>query len=382
MLSGNIATLYDTRKDDAGIGTAIPPPYTCNSVLQTSSTQASKWNMQQIAYCAVDQFLNDYRKELTKAGESDASGWIEGVPEPQSDGDCSITCRPQTLYKELSDLRHELLNIDKSAGDAFHALNHWYDRSSVVFVDLLTPSTTNAEYRVGITAAPTYVPFTLTTPSSGGGSSTTQASAVTAPAAGHIDTSSLFFVHRLANFNLIGGFLTVRVPTKTYALIPSTVTVPSSGTVFSPCGPGSSVTSTATSYYCPTVTQSTDWQVSAMAALNWFPWGRDYYPGQRVRTRAETFRDMFGVMLGTAVTTLGTGFGGVNFEPVNGLSFYSGVASANSQRLPTGVNLSTPFNSTSNFQPVTTLHAGLAFGIGFDFGVASSIFRFSAPSTF
>lgn len=313
----------------------------------TDTSQSASPSPQQLEYCMVRQFLLDYHDALRDEGLEDLH--ILGPDSPVD---------PKALYAELSNLRQELLNIDSTTGSAFQSLNEWYGRSSVEFVDLLTPSTSNAAYRLGITATPMYVPFALGMPSAAGSSSST-ASTVTAPATGHIDQSTLFFVHRRVNANLAGGFLAVHVGTKSYS--------------WEEYG--------STGNYVPAVTQSADWQVAAMASLNFFPWGRDYYPGQPVESKFATFRDMWGLMLGTSVTNLGTGFGGVNFEPKYGISMYAGIASAQSQRLADGVTSTTQFSSDSGSLPtVTNLRPGFAAGIGFDFGFASSIFKWSAPT--
>lgn len=337
---------------------------------------------QEAEYCMVRQFLKDFYLALPAQDRE-----VLHANSPPDDCLDGHACSPQILYAELRNLRKQLFAIDSSTASAFQAMNQWYERSSMAYIDLLTPSTTNAAYRLGITASPTYVPFTLSA-STGAGASSSSTSPVPPPASGHIAQSTSLFIHRRANFNLMGGAVIVNVETKAYALTPSTVILPSStttGTLFSPCGAASSAPATngnVNSYYCPTVTQTSPLQIAAMVALNWFPWGRDYYPNQPVRSKWITFRDMFGGMLGTSVTNLGTGFGGINFEPSYGLSFYAGVASANSQRLPTGVTLNTPYPSSTSLQTVTTLHAGIAFGVGFDLGVASSIFRFSTPAAF
>jgi hypothetical protein len=311
-------------------------------------------------YCAIVAFESQYQNDLS-----------------QIDSDTVLT--PSDLYAELAALRSDLQTLNQVANQSFAELNDWYARSSVVYTDALTPSTTNTGVRIGINALDMYVPFTLGFTASPGSASVSSSSG----ASGHFGSSTQLQIQRRANFNLVGGVIMIHVPTKNYSLTPSAIQPTPGGGPYTPCGPGSTApssptTGTLSTFYCPTVTQSTDWQVAGIAALNWFPWGRNYYPDRTQPWR--TFRDMFGVMLGSSVTSLGSGFGGLSFEPVNGISLYSGITSAHSQRLPTGVYTSTVYTTTSNFSPVTTLHAGFSAGIGFDLSVFLSILKPAGPT--
>jgi hypothetical protein len=136
-----------------------------------------------------------------------------------------------------------------------------------------------------------------------------------------------------------------------------------------------------TNYYCPTVTQKTEWQVGAMVGLVWYPLGRDYFP--RKNGLHIYGRDLIpSFLMGTSVTSLGNAVGAINFEPISGLDFYAGVGSANSTRLS---NFTTPIGSASattapTLPVVTSVHAGLALGVGLDLSIFSSIFS-KASST-
>ena len=331
--------------------------------LQQTQASPTVQEERQDEYCSVDAFEQQYNSDLSHI-------------------DTNTLVRPGDLYGELAALRSGLQALNQVTNEGFAELNDWYGKSSVVYTDALTPSTTNTGVRIGINAMEMYVPFTLAFSSSPTSASSSVASSGSG-ATGHFGSSTQLQIQRRANFNLVGGVLMIHVPTKNYSLTPSAIQPTPSGGTYAPCGPTSTATTSATTgtlstFYCPTVTQSTDWQVAGITALNWFPWGRNYYPDRSQPWR--TFRDMFGVMLGSSVTSLGSGVGGLSFEPVNGISLYSGIASAHSQRLPTGIDTSTVYTATSSFSPVTTLHAGFSAGIGFDLSVFLSILKPAGPA--
>jgi hypothetical protein len=110
-----------------------------------------------------------------------------------------------------------------------------------------------------------------------------------------------------------------------------------------------------------------------MAGVLWYPWGHDYFP-RRTGFR-NTGRNLApSLLLASSITSLGNAMGGVNWEPVGGLDFYAGVASGHTVSPPLGfkVNTAVPTGTTLNW--LTTEHAGLAFGVGFDLSVFGQIF--------
>jgi len=121
--------------------------------------------------------------------------------------------------------------------------------------------------------------------------------------------------------------------------------------------------------------------IAGIAGLNYFPFGRNYYPEAGRYSHWRTYRDMFGLLVGTSVTSLGSGFGGVSLEPTNGVSFFAGVASAHNSRLATGTGSASTIYTTSSPPTISTLHAGFAAGIGFDFSVFTQLFKSAGAPT-
>lgn len=346
-------------------GTKTPEQDTQETV--SSSAVQSKENLLDGEYCYIQQ----YQRELVRLGLQLNGDEIQGA----------IT--PNELFGALSGLRDDLEAINQEVNAALAEINLWYSSSQAFFADVLTPMSSNTALRVGISAVETYVPFTLSFSSS----STSSSSASSGAVSGHFPSSTLIEVERRVHFNVVGGVLAIHVPTSTFSLLEST-TAGTVGTPIAPCGGNSTVTDMAmTNYYCPVTTSSSNWQIAGITALNWIPWGRNYYP--RVLSREEehvkytnphTYRDMFGFMLGTSVTSLGTVFGGVDVEPWNGLDFYVGGASAHGQVLQSGAGAASNIYTTSTPPIDSTLHWGFAYGVGFDVSVLAQIFKGGSPS--
>jgi hypothetical protein len=288
--------------------------------------------------------------------------------------------KPEALYDPLRALRNTLQQINDSTSQAFASLNAWYDNSNVVYSDNLMSSATNANVRISINATEQFVPFTLTY-------STTAPTLPPAPPSGHYASITELVVQRRVHFNLEGGFLAIHVLTKSVSYSASSVTTPAPGTSFMPCGNSGSVTvptlqagQMLPTYYCPTTTQSSSWQVAAMVGVTWIPWGRNYYPKPGDYLKLRKYGEMFGLMIGTSVTNLGSGFGGINFAPVNGISIYAGIASAHSSAPSQGIGSASNVYTTSSPPTITSLRFGTALGIGFDLGIFGQIFKSaSAP---
>lgn len=285
--------------------------------------------------------------------------------------------QPEEIYAKLGTLKETLLKIDAHLRQSFQLLDEWREASSVTYADTLTPGTSNQIIRIGISVSDNYTPFTLSYSSS--------SAAAPAGSASHYVSTTEVFVERRTYFNFTGGFLAIHIPTQSYTLVESTVPTPAAGSSFSPCNSASTVTvstsGTIPTYYCPVINQKTPWQVGGIAAITYFPFGRNYFP-RRLQighapssSIAKDLASDFGLMLGTSVTQLGSGFGGVSFEPLYGLNFYAGIASANSTRLAAGGGSNHDIYTTSTAPTIQNLHVGLSLGIGFDFNVFTNIFK-------
>jgi hypothetical protein len=310
-------------------------------------------------------------------------------------------CRMDELSEKINGLRKRLGDIDTETTELYDRMNEWYFRSSVEQTDLLPPLISNAFVRISIVVQRGYTPFTL---ANAGGTitptvtanvpaSTTTASTST-PA--HAVKTILIEVHRLANFNLMGGVMFIHIPTVSYAVqaAPSpAVMVPPVSTGIAPtytgtCG-GKAVTVPAPTsplmtgqslnYGCIIQTQQTDWQLAGMAGLVWFPWGHDYFP--RRSGYANFGRNLLpSLLVATSVTSLGNSMGGVNWEPVSGLDFFAGLGSAHRTSLPSGLTVNTAVASGSTLSTVTTEHAGFTLGVGFDLSTIMTLFSSKSTS--
>ena len=296
-------------------------------------------------------------------------------------------CRLDELSEKINGLRDDLRLIDVGTTALYTRMNDWYSKSSVEQTDLVPMQTTNAYVRLSIVVQRGYTPFTL---ANAGGTLTAAATTNVPAPPGTASTSTpahavktiLIEVHRLANFNLMGGVMLIHVPTRNYALQTevSTANPNSSGgttTYMGSCGSGASfpVTGSATppTYQCVVQTQQSQWQVAGMAGVLWYPAGHDYFPRRNGFT--NTGRNLIpSLLLATSVTSLGNAMGGINWEPMNGIDFYAGIASAHQFRLPAGFSLNNEVPSGATLQSVTTEHGGLALGVGFDLGVIGQIF--------
>jgi hypothetical protein len=295
----------------------------------------------------------------------------------------------KALDAALTQLRGEVGGIDRETTDLYNTMNRWYFASYVEQTDLLPVQTQNAYLRISIVVQRGYTPFTI---ANAGSSITATATAnvvpPTPPAAStstpaHSVKTILVEVHRLANFNLMGGVMLIHVPTASYVVQtqpnPSTASTTSPTGYSGTCGgqtvnvPVPSGTTTPPNYSCIVQTQKTEWQVAGMAGLVWYPAGRDYFP--RKSGYANFGRNMLpSLLLATSVTSLGNAMGGVNWEPISGVDFYGGIASAHKYALPSGltVNAAVPTGYTLN--TITQEHAGLALGVGLDLSVLGTLF--------
>jgi hypothetical protein len=300
------------------------------------------------------------------------------------------------MWDEISRLREEINDIDESTGKLFNTMNGWYAQSVVEQTDLLAPQNNNTVMRLAIEVQRGYTPFTLTANPTAVASTTTAVTTPTSSASTstppHAVKTILVEVHRLANFNLAGGVMTIHVPTATYSVVAGTPPSPSmntTGALFPlVCNgvtsqvPGTpTVTMTGTSYTAPayaciTPTQTTSWQVVGMVGVTWYPFGRDYFPR---RSGYANYRRNYipGLLVGTSVTSLGTGFGALSFEPFSGIGFLAGIGSAHRTVPPQGTSPNAPVASNYALpSPAPTqLHVGLSLGIDFDLNVFLQLFK-------
>jgi hypothetical protein len=310
---------------------------------------------------------------------------------PQDNFASFAVCRMDELIENIHLLRKRLKDIATDTTKLYDDMNEWYFRSSVEQTDLLQPLTTNAIARISIVVQRGYTPFTLAnagatiTPTATANVPATTTTASTSTPA-HAVKTILVEVHRLANFNLMGGVMFIHIPTATYAVQASptaavadagsktgysgtcggnTVPVPAPT---SPPMPGQSV-----NYSCIIQTQQTDWQLAGMAGVLWFPWGHDYFPRRRGFLNSG-LNLLPSVVVATSVTSLGNSMGGVNWEPASGIDFFAGLGSAHRTSLPSGLPVNTAVASGTTLNTVTTEHAGFTLGVGLDLSTIMTIF--------
>lgn len=333
-----------------------------------------------------DEFYKSYRDELV----------LLKVANPDS-FETDTGALVQEAFAQLHQLKDQLEATDKKTGKIFDRMNSWYRHSSMEQTDVLTPPNNNTLMRVSIVVQRGYTPFTLTgNPSAPAAEVPTAAASTSTVSPAHTDKTILVEVHRLANFNLAGGVMVIHVPTASYSVVagaPATASPTNPAIYMGTCNghpvtlngvPTSTSTSssgyTAPTYTCIAATQQSNWQVAGMTGITWYPVGRDYFP--RRKGYSNYARNYIpGILVATSVTSLGSGFGGGNFEPLSGIDFFAGIASANRNVLPTGVSLNSAQATGYTLPSVTQLHVGFSAGIAFDLNVITTLFsKTSAPS--
>lgn len=337
-----------------------------------------------------EAFHDSYVQELANLGETDPKKF-----------EADARASRRRMFDDLAELKNQLGRVDIRAQAIFETLNNWYDVSAVEQTDLITPASSNALMHISIAVQRGYTPFTL----AANPTAATTAPAAVAPSSSSTGTPAhtvktvLIEVHRLANFNLAGGVMTIHVPTSSYSVVPSAtpatasvtnpaiyngscngnpVTLNGVPTTTAPSGGGAPVTTyTAPTYSCITVTQQTDWQVAGMVGLSWYPWGRDYFPRRKGYTNFG--RNYYpSVLVASSITSFGSAFGGLNFEPFSGIDLFGGIASANRNVLPTGVAPNSAVAVGYTLPATTQVHVGFSAGIAFDFGVFTQLFSKTA----
>jgi hypothetical protein len=289
---------------------------------------------------------------------------------------------PRSMFDALSQLKKQLRALDIISGTVFADINRWNEESSIEQTDLLTPAANNALMRISILVQHSYTPFTIinnpsatvTLPASV--ATGTSATTSTPP---HAVKTILLEVHRLAQFNLVGGIVFFKIPNTTYAVTPGTNATPTSSgatTYTGTCGGTSGATSnqgTASTYSCVVPTQSSSIQLAGMAGLTYYPWRRDYFP--RHSGNGVYRRNLYPSIIGaTSVTSLGNSVVVANWEPLSGLDIFAGGGWAHQNVLPSGITTSTILPAGYTLQLGTKVKSGFAFGFGFDVGILSQIF--------
>jgi hypothetical protein len=299
------------------------------------------------------------------------------------------------IFGDITMLRDDLQGIDTDAGKLFQKINDWNDQSTVEQTDLVNPVAGNALLRLSIVIQHGYTPFTVSAPVAAIGTP----AAVTAPTAAaaaaspttstpaHAVKTILIEVHRRAPFNLAGGVVLIHVPTATYAVqqAPALATAPvppatyATGTCNNVTAPIAGSTALTTAYDCISKTQKTSWQVAAMVGITYYPWhhGRDYFPiGDGIR-----FDWHPSLLLASSVTSLGSGIGALNFEPITGIDVFAGIGSAHTATLPNGIGPNSVLPSGYSLSPGTSVRPGFATGIAFDLTVFTSLFTKPSGTT-
>jgi hypothetical protein len=333
------------------------------------------------------------------------------------------------MFQSLQILQQNAMQLTKTVGALFSMINLWNDSSSVEQSDFITPTSGNTLERISIAVQHAYIPFTLTA------NSTSTVPTAIAPVTPTITTAAststpahsvktiLIEVHRRANFNIIGGLMVMRVPTSTYAvqagLTPATIvnsnptpvkTQPNpaapanyaytfvfdgicnnttgiagmsvvnvSGTAGSTTPPPTPAVPSTPAYTCVVQTQTGKTQLAGMAGIDWFPFGRDYFPR---RNGFSIYKhDLIpAAFAATSVTSLGNVAFGLNFEPISGIDFLVGAGMAHTAVLPNGVTPSTVLPGGYTLPGVTQVNWGVTYGVGFDLSVFTQIFS-KGPSS-
>jgi hypothetical protein len=304
-------------------------------------------------------------------------------------------CELIQLNANIDALRAALKSIDVNTSELYDRMNEWNRGSSIEHTDILLPLPQNSDVKVSIVVQRGYTPFTLAnangtiTPAVTANVVSTSPGTASTSTPAHSPRILHLQVHRLANFNVVGGAVLIHVPTTTYGVqastsyaVASTSTPPAyTGT----CGgqtvpvPVTATPTAPVSYSCIVRTQQTQIQVSAMAGLAWFPWGHDYYPRDRgYENIGLNRRPSF--LLATSVSTLGNSMGGINWEPISGIDFYAGIASAHKTTLPNGLSVNSAVVPGATITQITHENGGFAFGVGLDLSVITSLFSFKGSA--
>jgi hypothetical protein len=192
-------------------------------------------------------------------------------------------------------------------------------------------------------------------------------------------------VHRKADANLVGAIIGSTIPLRSFGVQPGPAsTTTTTTTTTTPNGTTTTSTTGGPStpgYYYGYESQNDHVQIQGMAGINWYPGGRDFYPGYLRGWR----RVIPGFLFGTSVTAPGNFIGGLDFEPTNGFDIILGGEVGPVKQLAPGVTLGmygTQFAASDVVPTRQHTTGGFVFGIGFDLSVFSAVFGgASSPSS-
>jgi hypothetical protein len=295
---------------------------------------------------------------------------------------------PERLFQQTDGLTNDVTALHATASAIFDRMNRWREDSRVTLTGIVPPPGGNAVLNVRIILHEAYAPFTFGAPPKKDPStdtSKTSSGTITAAAATgsgpeqHEVRRVLVEVHRRADANLVGAIIGSTIPNRAFGLQPgpasTTTTTTTAGGITTVTTGGPSTPQ----YYLAYESQNDHVQIQGIAGINWYPGGRDFYPGYLRGAR----RLIPGVLFGTSVTAPGNFVGGLDFEPTNGLDFIFGGEVGPIKQLAPGVTLGvTQFAGTDTVPTHQRLTGGFVFGIGFDLSVFSAVFSGgSAPSS-
>jgi hypothetical protein len=296
---------------------------------------------------------------------------------------------PDGVISSVDQLIRNTEALHTELSQLFVKVNDLHDHSEIVITSVVPPVTASSLITIPITVQDNYVPLTFAAnPSgpSGSGSpvtkgaepSASQKAPANAPTAGvqpappsnAANVTIQVEVHRIANFNVVGGMLISFIANRNYG-----VQTIGSGTA-------------ATTYAFQT--QNDPVQLTALAGIVWYPGGRDMYPaGGRhpwnggwtsVGTRQVSQRLKPGVLFGTSVASLGTSFIGLDFEPATGIDTFLGLTIGKRTSLSENI-IPCPAITVGNCTGATPISGtvaptrqGIALGFSVGFGFDANIF--------
>jgi hypothetical protein len=381
--------LVDQAKADAQTGAQ-----TLKSAPSSTAQQSLDSNNKALATALAndEQAREALRQALQKVGVTDIKSLLDNEPPANS----------FNLYRVLlnnSDVLHNQLSL------LFDRVNALRERSDVVVTQFLQPVTSNSVVTVAISTQDTYTPLTFGTaqqtpaapqqastqqgsPKPGASQTTNGGQAQGTPSAaapsqlqGQSPSSTIpnsivqIEVHRIANFNVVGGILFSGIHNNAFSVLSFGTTSATGMTA-------------ATSYVYQS--QKEPIQVAGIAGITWYPGGKDYYPitgnkpwsGNWASVGSHTWRQRWtpGILFATSVTSLGTVFLGPDFEPRTGLDLFFGLTLGSHTYLPsnitpcTGKSIADCSKATQITGTAAPTNQSMALGFSAGFGFDANIF--------
>ena len=300
---------------------------------------------------------------------------------------------PDLVFQQTDWLTKDVAKLHTAASKIFDRMNAWREHSRVTLTSVVPPPGGNAVLNVRIILHEAYAPFTFGTPPKNAAADTSKTSSGTITAAAatgagpeqHEVRRVLVEVHRKADANLVGAIIGSTIPLRSFGVQPGPAsTTTTTTTTTTPNGTTTTSTTGGPStpgYYYGYESQNDHVQIQGMAGINWYPGGRDFYPGYLRGWR----RVIPGFLFGTSVTAPGNFIGGLDFEPTNGFDIILGGEVGPVKQLAPGVTLGmygTQFAASDVVPTRQHTTGGFVFGIGFDLSVFSAVFGgASSPSS-